>query len=220
MVLAMLLAAFALLTVQLVPYEAVAQEPDPTGGPGTGGPFPVEEQVVAAGQTVINFDDLEVGEHSMSDHNPYKGGTYTTNLYHLNNQAYGQPKSPPVFLFNWYGVDNQNVTFEATCFDGLWVRAPHANTGTFWTEGWLGTTKVGESAHVALSKDTPMQFLASGVSTEVDKVVFRIPGGSRWFVIDNLTFRDCGVDLKPVLEVQMVPLVSYDHSDLFRSRNT
>jgi len=159
-----------------------------------------------AGAIVLDFEDLtDSGDvyHTMAAHNPYQGLTFSAGaqgdpgLYHWNKVSYGQPHSGQVFLFNAGGGDGEQVTIqEPVTFAGAWVGKPppmYDYTEEFWLEGYSGTTKVGESAHVTLTPT--MQWVAADFEDPVDKVVFRTtctnPYGC-WWAMDDITFVPLG----------------------------
>jgi PKD repeat protein len=161
---------------------------------------------VPTGAIVLDFEDLTdsgSGYHTMAEHNPYFGITFsageqgTFGTYHWNNASYGQAHSGEVFLFNAGGRDSEYITSERpVTFDGAWVGIPtpsYVYADEFWFEGYNGTTKVGESARITLTPT--MQWLAADFDDQVDRVVFRRScsvGDVCWWVMDDVAFTPPG----------------------------
>ncbi len=156
---------------------------------------------VPAGAIVLDFEDLTDwgdGYHTMAEHNPYlgftfsAGGQFMPGIYHWNNASYAQPHSGQVFLQNGFGRDSEYMTADRpVTFHGAWVGKPvtHTYAEQFWFEGYDGTTKVGESARITLT--STMQWLAVGFEGPVDRVVFRRDcafSAGCWWVMDDITF--------------------------------
>lgn len=140
----------------------------------------------------IDFEDLEGGQHQMFYHNPYHGMTFSWPIFHSDNVGYGNPVSGTNFLFNGWGYDKEYVTLDSPDeLEDIWVGTPHEGTKTFWMEGYLGGSLVGQSPVITLSRT--MQWLAANFGGQIDSIVFRInePGAWRpgsWWVLDDMTF--------------------------------
>ncbi len=167
---------------------------------------------MANSSTVLNLEDLtDTGGdyHTMTEHNPYHDVTfqevvnqaYIGNLDHYNNADYANPHSGDTYLFNAWGLDNLYIEFSSPLiFEGAWVGHPHYRflheynrAKEFWFEGYLGATKVGESAKITLG--TTMQWCQADFGGSVDTVVFRrnphsndLDPISSFYTIDDITF--------------------------------
>lgn len=142
---------------------------------------------VSSDPLILTFEDLEQGQHPMYHHNPYHGLTFRAffngaTIYHWDETWYGRPHSGVHFLFNGFGADAEPVTLASPARSvGLWVGEPHDQPKAFWIEGFAGSTKIGESEHITLSRD--QRYLAVEFSQAVDRLVFRRTQG--WWVADD-----------------------------------
>ena len=167
-----------------------------------------------AGAIVLNLEDLEAGvSHAMVNHSPYQGINFSGfpsgfphAINHWDNIYYGLPVSGSRFLVNWFGQDGESMDFVGypggVTFFGAWAANPHSQATNFWFDGYNGTTFVGASAPVALTK--PMQWVPANFSSPVTRAVIRRTpcrtNGTCWWVMDDITFSpkiQVAVDIRP-----------------------
>lgn len=149
----------------------------------------------SAGATVVTFDDLG-GPDGAPVPAVYAGIEWDPGWYQVVSDIPAfPPHSPPVRIASEFGTSGFNFIGGDRIFDGAWFAGLFSVEFQLYDDGIL----VHLSAPLQLLGDGSVEFLASGYSGEVDRVV--VVGFPNGFVMDDVTYGGGGIDPPPPGEV-------------------